>query len=239
MKLVIAVMIAFLLSSSSNASQTDQSCCYADVIPRNCQHALILGHTVSGVYVIDPRDGLGSFPVWCDMKTNGGGWTVFQRRRDGSVNFTRGWVDYKIGFGTLNGEFWLGLDKIHRLATSQILRFDLVDFDNEKRHAEYDSFTVGPIASTYLMYVGKYSGNAGDSFSTHSGYVFTTKDKDSPTNCAAKYKGGWWYHKCHHSNLNGLYLKGTTDQQATGVVWNAWKGYHYSLKFSELKMRPQ
>ena len=239
MKLVSAVVIVFIVSSSCNASQTHQSCCHADVIPYNCHHALILGHTVSGVYVIDPRDGLGSFPVWCDMKTSGGGWTVLQRRRDGSVIFNRSWADYKRGFGTLNGEFWLGLDKIHRLATSQVLRFDLVDFDNEKKYAEYDSFTVGPHTSSYLMYVGKYSGDAGDSFSGHSGYVFATKDKDSPANCSAKNKGGWWYAGCHYSNLNGLYLKGTTDQYATGVVWNAWKGYHYSLKFTELKIGPQ
>ncbi|XP_062512683.1 fibrinogen C domain-containing protein 1-like [Corticium candelabrum] len=239
MKLISAVVIVSVLFSSCNAFQTDQCCCHANVIPRNCRHTLILGHTVSGVYVIDPRDGLGSFPVWCDMKTNGGGWTVFQRRRDGSVNFTRGWDEYKRGFGTLNGEFWLGLDKIHRLATSQVLRFDLADFDNEKRHAEYDSFTVGPHASSYLMYVGKYSGNAGNSFSIHSGYVFATTDKDTPENCATKYKSAWWYFNCHNSHLNGLYLKGKTDQYAMGVVWEAWKGHYYSLKFAELKMRPQ
>ena len=133
----------------------------------------------------------------------------------------------------------MGLDKIHRLTTSEVLRFDLVDFDNEKRHVEYDSFTVGPHASSYLMYVGKYSGNSGDSVSGHSGYVFAKKDRDTPGNCATRHKGAWWYHNCHNSNLNGLYLKGTTDQYATEVVWKAWKGHYYSLKFAELKMRTQ
>ena len=64
----------------------------------------------------------------CDQTTAGGGWTVFQKRLDGSVDFYHGWADYKNGFGNLNGEFWLGLDKISRLTnTKNRLRVDLED----------------------------------------------------------------------------------------------------------------
>ena len=73
------------------------------------------------MYKIDP-DGLGEFEVFCDQKTAGGGWTVSQKRRDGSVDFFRAWDDYKRGFGNLNGELWLGLDKIHRLTVSGSLQ---------------------------------------------------------------------------------------------------------------------
>ena len=70
-------------------------------------------------------------PVFCDMTMDGGGWTVFQRRLNGSVDFYRDWASYKNGFGDLNGEFWLGSDNIHRLTAVDdvTLRVDLEDFD--------------------------------------------------------------------------------------------------------------
>ena len=40
-------------------------------MPRNCYHAKLLGHSISGVYEIDPRDGLGSFNFSCDIQTDG------------------------------------------------------------------------------------------------------------------------------------------------------------------------
>ena len=89
---------------------------------------------MSGVYKINP-DGKGAFDVFCDQKTAGGGWTVFQKRLDGSVNFFRGWNEYKIGFGHLKGEYWLGLGKIHRLTQAQRykLRVDLEDTTGEAK----------------------------------------------------------------------------------------------------------
>ena len=112
-----------------------------------------------GIYTIDP-DGQGEFKVRCDMTTSGGGWTVFQRRADGSCNFYRGWNDYKNGFCDLGGEIWLGLDKINRLSNSDenVLRVDLEDFENETRYANYSTFAVANETDKYRLTVGGYAG---------------------------------------------------------------------------------
>ena len=53
------------------------------------------------------------------METAGDGWTVFQQRQDGSIDFYHGWNEYVAGFGDLMGEFWLGLEAIHRLSINR------------------------------------------------------------------------------------------------------------------------
>ena len=87
------------------------------MIYKSCFEVYKSGQKFSGVYTINP-DGLEDFSVFCDHKTEGGGWTVFQKRLDGSVDFNRTWDAFKGGFGNLKGEFWLGLDKICLLYTS-------------------------------------------------------------------------------------------------------------------------
>ena len=84
---------------------------------------------------------------------------MFQKRLDGSVDFYRGWEDYKRGFGNLNGEFWLGLDKIYRL-TKERSRFhvDLEETTGKTAYAEYDFFGVASERSKYKLSLGTYSG---------------------------------------------------------------------------------
>jgi hypothetical protein len=112
-----------------------------------------------GVYTINP-DGMGPFPVRCDMTRDGGGWTVFQRRQNGSEDFYLGWSDYKAGFGNLDDEFWLGLNKIHRLTKSgqDVLRVDLMDFNDAQRYAKYGTFSVADENDKYRLNVASYSG---------------------------------------------------------------------------------
>ena len=81
----------------------------------------------------------------------------------------------------------------------------------------------------------------GDSLSFHQGAAFSTYDRDndftSKQNCAERYDGAWWYSKCHHSNLNGLYLNGSHASEANGINWKDWLGHQYSLKATEMKIR--
>ena len=200
------------------------------------------GQGRSGSYTINP-DGKQFFRVYCDMETNGGGWTVIQRRADGSVDFFKNWNDYKLGFGNIENEFWLGNDKIHRLTKrkNMMIRFDLEDTSGEKAYAEYNLFYIDGEKDNYKVHVGSYSGTAGDSFAYHNGGKFSTKDRDrdfKSGSCAAQYQGAWWYKSCHQSNLNGRYLFGPHGATATGVNWYHFKGHNHSLKRTEMKIRP-
>ena len=112
------------------------------------------------MYTIKP-DNMSAFDVLCDQTTAGGGWTVFQKRMDGSVDFYLHWSDYKEGFGNLSGEFWLGNDKIHRLTSddNNTVRVDLEDFEGNTSYAEYDMFGVMSENDKYKLILGIYSGD--------------------------------------------------------------------------------
>ncbi|KAM6184112.1 LOW QUALITY PROTEIN: tenascin-X [Erethizon dorsatum] len=178
--------------------------------------------------------------VFCDMETDGGGWLVFQRRMDGRTDFWRDWEDYAHGFGNISGEFWLGNEALHSLtqAGDYSMRVDLQAGD-EAAFAQYDSFRVDSAAQHYRLHLEGFHGTAGDSMSYHSGSVFSARDRDpnsSLISCAVSYRGGWWYRNCHYANLNGLYGS-TLDHQ--GVSWYHWKGFDFSVPFTEMKMRPR
>ncbi|XP_059193597.1 fibrinogen C domain-containing protein 1 [Centropristis striata] len=221
----------------------------AAVRPRDCSDIMASGVDQDGVYSVFPTHEPQGFMVYCDMSTDGGGWTVIQRREDGSVNFFRDWAAYRDGFGRTTGEHWLGLQRIYSMTRSGgfELRIDLADFDNGTAFAHYGDFSVGrdsvnPDEDGYPLTVDQYSGTAGDSLLKHSGMQFTTKDRDqdqSENNCAAYYQGAWWYRNCHTSNLNGQYLSGGHASYADGVEWSSWTGWQYSLRFTEMKIRPK
>ena len=74
----------------------------------DCQDAFEKGERISGrVYNLGPD------PTWKVIRAicvfdNQSGWTVIQRRLDGSVDFYRNWTDCVDGFGNLSGEYWIG-----------------------------------------------------------------------------------------------------------------------------------
>uniref|UniRef100_A0A8C5Q8V3 Fibrinogen C-terminal domain-containing protein n=1 Tax=Leptobrachium leishanense TaxID=445787 RepID=A0A8C5Q8V3_9ANUR len=212
---------------------------------QNCKELMDYGASVSGWYTVYISNGM-PITVLCDMDTDGGGWLVFQRRSDGSVDFFRDWNSYKRGFGHQSSEFWLGNDHIHQLTSSgkYNLRVDLTDFNDVLTHATYSDFRILSESDKYNLTLGSFlSGTMGDSLSGHNNAPFSTKDRDNDFyatgSCADAHKGGWWYTACHESNLNGLYLRGAHSSYADGVNWYSSKGHNYSYKISEMKMRPQ
>ena len=208
------------------------------IIAIDCAAVYKAGERQSSVYTVDP-DGKGTMNVYCDMVTDGGGWTVIQRRVNGSVDFYRDWTSYKHGFGSLSGEFWLGNKNIHRLTSSgnSVLRIELEDWDGSNAHANYGTFDIGDEKSKYKLTVGSYSGTAGDSLSYHNGMRFSTFDQDNDDtaqHCAKKLLAAWWFNSCKRSNLNGGYLGNVMENK--GITWSRWRNTQ-SMKSAQMKIR--
>ncbi|KAH8271934.1 hypothetical protein KR044_011841, partial [Drosophila immigrans] len=112
----------------------------------------------------------------------GPGWTVVQRRLDGSVKFYRNWLEYKEGFGNLSGEFFIGLEKLHRMTAARPheLYIHLTDFNNDSSYAHYDNIVIDSERELYtLRGLGTYEGTAGDSMRDNEHQKFSTFDRDN------------------------------------------------------------
>ncbi|PIK47566.1 tenascin [Apostichopus japonicus] len=188
--------------------------------------------------------------------TDGGGWTVFQRRVDGSVNFYRNWTSYKEGFGDPCHEFWLGNDKLFHLTNQgdYEIRIDMVNKHGIPYYAKYNLFRVDDESDNYrLSELGAYNGTADTNnkldkvgLEYHRNRAFSTYDRDndghSHVECAVTYHGTWWYKYCHYSNLNGDYhaVEDNPDRSKRGVsiTWKFLPEYSYNIKYTEMKIRP-
>ncbi|XP_071390579.1 fibrinogen gamma chain [Centroberyx affinis] len=238
----------------------------------DCQDIANKGATTSGLYYVKPAKATEQFLVYCEIDSFGRGFTVLQRRRDGSVDFRKDWIQYKEGFGYLSPddttEFWLGNEKMHLLTTQSsipsVLRIELVDWDGNKKYADYAMFRVGSEADMYrLTYAYYHGGDAGDAFegfdfgddpsdkffTSHNGMQFSTHDKDNDKfdgNCALQDGSGWWMNRCHAAHLNGKYYQGGryTEKDAgefgydNGIIWVTWHNRWYSLKETTMKIIP-
>ncbi|XP_043821392.1 angiopoietin-related protein 5-like [Dromiciops gliroides] len=218
----------------------------------------------SGVYVIKPNGAPDAFQAYCDMQKDGG-WTVFQRRTGGKgqpLEFNRVWREYDYGFGDVKGEHWLGLSKLysltHQPGIRAELKLELHNFENESRYALYDSFQISDASSFYVLSLGRYSGDAGDSFrgqnwsgaSTQVGSAFSTVDRDHDS-CNPCFQGdiafnecshqngdaGWWFSDCGVANLHGdWHPKEDYRGWGSDVHWGTWSPTD-SLKATEMKVK--
>ncbi|KAM8851709.1 angiopoietin-2a [Synchiropus picturatus] len=211
----------------------------------DCAAVLKAGHTQSGVYTLTLPNTTEEAKVFCDMETEGGGWTVIQKRFDGHVDFHRTWQEYKKGFGEPSGEHWFGNEFVSRMTNHQAyrLRIQLSDWEGNSAFSQYDEFSLDSEAQNYRIHLKGYSGTAGKISSIgQPGSDFSTKDADNDKcvcKCSQLTTGGWWFDACGPSNLNGIYYQqGQNSNRFNGIKWYYWKGSGYSLKTTAMMIRP-
>uniref|UniRef100_A0A8C5D2X6 Angiopoietin-related protein 4-like n=1 Tax=Gouania willdenowi TaxID=441366 RepID=A0A8C5D2X6_GOUWI len=216
------------LSNVQNAKTDVAFCRLSAGLAKDCHELFVRGQRLSGVYTIQPESSH-PFDVLCEM-TSDGAWTIIQKRHDGSQNFNQKWDEYKNGFGSLNGEFWLGLEKIHSLS-------------KQGRHILYQ-FHLDGEEQKFALHLQKASPSLLQE-KMAAGIPFSTSDRDNDlaadTNCAAMHSGGWWFSGCGESNLNGRYprRKHQTRRQSKSMFWLSMEGQRSSLRTSVLKIAPK
>ncbi|XP_044204703.1 fibroleukin [Thunnus albacares] len=225
--------------------------------PQDCAEIYKLGIKENGIYTIQPDLHRPALEAKCDMETAGGGWTVIQNRQDGSLDFNRTWQEYREGFGSPQGEHWLGNAVLSALTSTgqHQLRIELEDWHQQRRHATYSNFKVASEAQRYRLTAREYSGDAGNALSyskryNHDGRSFSTTDRDNDRyaagNCGQYYGAGWWFDACLAANLNARYYHGRYSGVTNGIYWGTWyiltdgrTGERYSFKTVEMKTRPR
>ncbi|XP_059176738.1 ficolin-1-like [Physella acuta] len=171
----------------------------------------------------------------CDTKTDGGGWILIQRRIKPGVDFVRNWEEYKQGFGTLTGDFWIGLDFIYSLITqhSYELRVDM-KYQNRSYYAKYHTFSIANEADKFRLTVTGWSGTTGDSFYAQNNKQFYTIDRPSANTCTEHYQAGWWWGNCYSVFLNGLWNE---TRRWNGIHWDSLGQGVTTLQSAEMKLR--
>ncbi|XP_068934962.1 ficolin-3 [Petaurus breviceps papuanus] len=210
--------------------------------PQDCRELQSRGAFLSGWYRVCLPSGK-VLPVYCDMASAEGGWLVFQRRQDGSVNFYRPWESYKTGFGRQESEFWLGNENLYQLTREapKELRVELEDFNGTQTFAHYEGFRILSEADKYQLVLDKFlEGTAGDSLTFHNRKPFSTYDADSDThkeNCASIVGGAWWYADCYKSNLNGRYASSKVGPYKYGIDWASGLGVGHPYRRTIMMLR--
>ncbi|GFR24082.1 techylectin-5A, partial [Trichonephila clavata] len=188
-----------------------------------------------------------SIQVYCDMETDGGGWTVIQRRGNfGNAQnyFDKTWIDYKAGFGNVKREFWIGNDNIFAITNQgqYSARFEVTNREGKSAFAVYEKFYIEEESAKYKLHIADYSGTAGDAISTHDEGEFYTKDQPNRRGEVKKdditHTGGWWKNVFPTTSLNALNNHGDPHADPKqGMCWNPFGGFTGNIMSSEIKLR--
>uniref|UniRef100_A0A6G5A8E9 Putative ixoderin n=1 Tax=Rhipicephalus microplus TaxID=6941 RepID=A0A6G5A8E9_RHIMP len=220
--------------------------------PRQCSDLLRAGQRNDGIYTIYHNKAPQGQDVYCNMKADGGGWTVIQRRgqfKNRVFHFYRNWTEYANGFGDPSQEYWIGNEALNAMTSGKrdmTLRIVLRNTTSDKVSIYYSKFRVSNGAKMYQLEMGNFIGPQGwDAMRHADGQKFSTYDQDndvSTYNCAEQYRGAWWYSDCHACNPNGLNLNGYHESYGDGIEWSirehTGKLYYYSYPYMEMMIRP-
>ena len=243
--ILVVGIVTYAVDGCPTACSVNGSCCEITSI-EDFKFSL---KRMSGIYNITNFCGNCKSVVqgYCDAYTDGGGWLVVQRRKDGSVSFNRSWVEYEEGFGDLNGEFWYGLTPLYCLTSEGQweLHIDLTHTNGTKTYLRYKQFAVGSASDKYPLKISQYKGiypidpfydGTYGIYRKLNGMKFTTKDRDNDLysrNCAVSGNGrnsnGWWFYSCASIQLNQQY-----NQVYKIYDGRSWHNY----LFIEMKIRP-
>ncbi|ETN60515.1 hypothetical protein AND_007861 [Anopheles darlingi] len=196
---------------------------------------------VSGTYQIRINSGSDALKVFCEQEQFDGGWLVVQHRFDGSVDFYRNWTEYRDGFGDVEKEFWIGLERLYQLTSTRPyeLLVEMKDFSGNYGYARYDEFEISSESEQYsLKTLGAYSGTAGDSMAYNRLMKFSTKDRDNDVvdeHCAEKYEGAWWHMNCYDASLNGPYVNVDNPKS---IFWYLFQRNYQGMSFTRMMIRP-
>ncbi len=192
------------------------------------------------------------------MEEFGGGWTVLQRRINGSVSFNRTWADYKRALVTLKASSGLAMIKS---TCSPNQGHDPAHwawrFEGTRGYAKYEQFYVSNEFLNYRLSLSGYSGLlemlcslANTSTMIRSSSLHRTRT----TTCTLQgtvertTDRGWWFDACMSANLNGKFYKTKYKGKRDGIFWGTWHNltseyyltnYRQTFKNVKMMIRPK
>lgn len=197
-----------------------------------------------GVYTIDP-DGSGpveAFDCYCDMTTDGGGWTLVLLSNADVTGCPRPYWDEALNNINLVGTFssdlasfdlFMGVSYWNTMGTEA--RLDMGASSSSLDHRAYYDFSLDE-SNNYALSMSNESITIGSTspgmFEYHNGRPLSTRDRDNDaysSNCSMNYyESAWWYGACWSGSFwgGGLeilqdapYWTGMAEYFDYGAIW--------------------
>ena len=202
---------------------------FQGLVPKECLDIFKRGVSQDGVYKIYPNSTEG-IQVYCEMGK--GGWTRIMNRIDNGTAFDRSWNDFKIGFGDINDNHWLGFNSISRILSigKIMVRFEFMSQASPLDFFEFDQIMIASESLKYKLTLGTLGNhNIMVDFGYHNGTVFSTRDNDFHS-CAWSYKSGWWFNGCHRFSTTAVARSTDGHLFESGKSWKFYQNFKILLK---------